>query len=117
MSGGHPLALILLAQLVIEEADTLSTLLNDDSLWNTKKGEVAENIFNKVYNERLSEDERKLLQYLSIFRQPVPAKAIIAIANHSEWSESKVKRVSLSLTRKSLLQKEDENWVFLPNAR
>jgi len=82
-------------------------LLNNDSLWD---GEVAENILNKVYNERLSEDERKLLQYVSIFRQPVSAKAISAIANDPEWSESKVKRVALRLTRKSLLQRDKENY-------
>ena len=86
------------------------TLLNDDSLWIGEEGEVAEHILNKVYNERLSEDEHKLLQYISIFRQPVPAKAMGAIANNSEWSESKVKKVALSLTRKSLLQKNGENY-------
>lgn len=110
MSGGHPLALILLAQLVLEGADTLSTLLNDNSLWIGKDGEVAENILNKVYNERLSEDERKFLQYASIFRQSVTVKAICAIANNSEWSEFKVKSVALSLTRKSLLQKDEQNY-------
>jgi tetratricopeptide (TPR) repeat protein len=106
LSGGHPLALVLLAQLINEGADTLSALLNDDSLWIGKDGEVAENILNKVYIERLSEDERELLQYISIFRQPVPAKAIVAIANDSKWSEPKVKRVAVNLTRKSLLQKQ-----------
>ena len=106
LSDGHPLALVLLAQLINEGADPLSALLNDDSLWIGKNGEVAEKILNKVYNKRLLEDERELLQYISIFRQPVPATAIVAIANDSEWSESKVKRVALNLTRKSLLQKQ-----------
>ena len=106
MAGGHPLALILLAQLVIEGSDTFLALLNDDSLWIGKDGEVAENILNKVYNDRLLEDERNLLQYVSIFRHPVPAQAICAIANSSEWSESKVRKIALSLVRKSLLQKQ-----------
>lgn len=107
LAGGHPLALILLAQLVKEGADTLFELLNNGSLWD---GEVAENILNKIYNERLSEDECKLIQYVSIFRQPESTKGICAIANASEWSESKVKRVALSLTRKSLLQKNGEKY-------
>ena len=106
MAGGHPLALILLAQLVIGGADTFLALLNDDSLWIGKDGEVAESILNKVYNERLLEDERNLLQYVSIFRQLVPAQAICAIANGSEWSESKVRKIALNLVRKSLLQKQ-----------
>ena len=106
MAGGHPLALILLAQLVIGGADTFLALLNDDSLWIGKDGEVAENILNKVYNDRLLEDERNLLQYVSIFRRPVPAQAICAIANGSEWSESKVRKIALNLVRKSLLQKQ-----------
>jgi len=69
---------------------------------------VAENILNKVYNDRLSEDERKLLQYVSIFRQPASVKAISAIAKDPKWSDSIVKRIALNLTRKSLLQKEGE---------
>ena len=92
LSGGHPLALILLAQLVRDQADTFSALLNDSSLWIGKDGEVAERILNKVYNERLSEREQKILQYVSIFRQPVPSKAISAIANDSELSEIKSKK-------------------------
>ncbi len=93
MSDGHPLALILLAQLVTKGADTLSSLLKDNSLWIRKDGEIAENILNKVYNERLSEDERKLLQYVSIFRQPVPAKAITMIANGPVITELNSKKV------------------------
>lgn len=109
-SGGHPLALLLLAQLVRSGEDTLSTLLNDDSIWIDEEGEVAEHILNRVYNERLSEEECKLLQYISIFRQPVPAKAILKIANDPKWTESKVNKIALSLIRKSLLQKTGSNY-------
>jgi len=109
-SGGHPLALILLAQLVRDRVDTLSALLSDDSLWIGKSGEVADKILNKVYNERLSEDERKVFQLISIFRQPVPAKAIVAIANDPTWTELKVNRIALSLIYKSLLQKNEEGY-------
>jgi tetratricopeptide (TPR) repeat protein len=110
LSGGHPLALILLAQLVREGAGTLPDLLNDDSLWIGEEGEVAENILNKVYNERLSEDERKLLQYVSIFRQPVPAKAITIVANDPVWTDSRVRKTAWKLCHKSLLLKSDENY-------
>ena len=109
-SGGHPLALLLLAQLVRSGEDTLSTLLKDDSIWIGEEGEVAEHILNKVYNERLSDEECKLLQYVSLFRQPVTAKAIIEIANDPKWTESKVNKIALKLIRKSLLQKTEDNY-------
>jgi len=110
LSGGHPLALLLLSQLIIEEADTLSALLEDDSLWSGKDGEVAENILNRVYKERLSEEERKLLQYVSIFRQPVPVKAIGVVANNPQCTERRLKKVALKLTRKSLIHKAGNNY-------
>ncbi len=109
-SGGHPLALLLLAQLVRSGEDTLSALLNDDSIWIGEEGEVAENILGKVYNDRLSDDECKLLQYVSVFRQPVPARAITKIANDPKWTESRVNKIALKLIRKSLLQKNGENY-------
>ena len=110
LSGGHPLALILLAQLVRERAGALSFLLNDNSLWMGEEEGMAERILNKVYNERISEDERKLLQYVSIFRQPVPARAIAKIANDPVWTESRVEKIAWELCIKSLLQKKGENY-------
>ncbi|AKB44301.1 tetratricopeptide repeat protein [Methanosarcina vacuolata] len=111
LSDGHPLALILLAQLVREEADTLSTLLNDGSLWIGEEGEVAENILAKIYR-RLSEDERELLQYISIFRQPAPTKAIEIVANHPKWTERRIKKVALKLAHKSLIQKTENGYYW-----
>lgn len=64
LSGGHPLALLLLVQLIEGEEETLSSILKDKTLW---IGEVAENILDKVYDERLIEEERKLLQYVSLY--------------------------------------------------
>ncbi len=109
LCGGHPLALILLVQLVQEE-ETLSSILADNTLWIGEKGEVAENILDKVYKERLNEEERKLLQYISLYREPVPLKAIVAAANDPAWNEPFVKKTALNLTRKSLLQKTGENY-------
>lgn len=110
LSGGHPLALILLVQLIEEGANTLSGILDDDTLWIGEYGEVAENILNKVYEKRLDDDERKLLQYVSIYRKPVPSKAIVIVANDSYWTEDLVKKIGLRLTRKSLLHKSGENY-------
>ncbi len=108
--GGHPLALILLVQLVEEGADTFSGLLEDSSLWIGEKGEVAEKILDKVYKERLSEEEHKLLQYVSLYREPMPSKAIAAAASDPAYTEVFVKKTALGLIRKSLLHKAEENY-------
>jgi tetratricopeptide (TPR) repeat protein len=106
-SGGHPLALILLIQLVKkEEAEKLSQALADNSLW---EGEVAENILDKVYKQ-LSEEERLLLRYVSIYREPIPIEAVVAAAKGTNWTEFKARKGALNLTRKSLLNKTKENY-------
>ena len=110
LSGGHPLALILLVQLVKEGAETLSGILADNTLWLGEKGEVAERILDKVYIERLDTEERRLLQYISLFREPVPSSAIAAIANDLGWTDVFIKKLALNLIRKSLLQKTEENY-------
>nr|QNO47084.1 photosystem I assembly protein Ycf3 [Methanosarcinales archaeon ANME-2c ERB4] len=107
LSGGHPLALILLVQLVKDGDETLSDILSDDTLW---RGEVAANILDKVYKDRLNEEERKLLQYVSLYRMPVPARAIAAAANDPDWTEAKVKKTATSLKRKSMLEKTGKNY-------
>ena len=107
LSGGHPLALILLVQLVKDGDETISDILSDDTLW---RGEVAANILDKVYKERLNEEERKLLQYVSLYRMPVPTRAIGAAANDPGWTEAKVKKTATSLKRKSMLEKTGKNY-------
>ncbi|MBM4053609.1 MAG: tetratricopeptide repeat protein [Planctomycetes bacterium] len=110
LSGGHPLALILLVQLLKEGMETLSSILVDKTLWLGEKGEVAERILDKVYTERLNAEERRLLQYLSLFREPVPTRAIAAIAMDPGWTEAVIKKMALNLNRKSLLQKTNEDY-------
>lgn len=110
LSGGHPLALILLVQILKEGAETLSSILADNTLWLGERGEVAERILDKVYKERLNTEERRLLQYLSLFREPVPTRAIAAIANDPGWNDVFIKKIALNLIRKSLLQKTEENY-------
>lgn len=110
LSRGHPLGLVLLAQLTKDIKGPLSTLLNHTTFWNGVEGKFVENILNLVYNHRLSEDERKVLKYLSIFRQPVPVEAITAIANEPSWTESKVEEISWGLCLRSLLQKNGESY-------
>lgn len=110
LAGGHPLTLILLAQLTKDIKGSLSALLDHSTFWAGGEGKLAENILNLVYNHRLSEDERKVLRYLSIFRQPVPAEAIAAVANDPAWTGSKVDEIAWVLCFKSLLQKIGDNY-------
>jgi tetratricopeptide (TPR) repeat protein len=110
LSGGHPLALILLVQLVKEEEETLSNILADTTLWIGKEGEVAVNILDKVYEERLNEKEQKLLQYVSLYRIPVSLPAIVFVADDIEWTEATVKKLALNLKRKSLLRRTGEHY-------
>jgi len=112
LSGGHPLALILLVQLVIGEEEPLLSILEDNSLWIGKEGEVAENILDKVYNERVNEKEQEFLQIISLYRLPVPLLAIVMAANDPAWTEARAKKTALTLKRKSLVQKTGDNfWV------
>ncbi len=110
LSGGHPQALILLVQLVTGPSplEKLSDILKNDTLW---KGEVAENILDKVYKERLGKEERKLLQYVSLYRIPVPSNAVVMVANDPGCTDAVVRKIVLSLIRKSLLQKIEENYL------
>ena len=109
LSGGHPLALILLTQLLEEGVKTLSDLLSDNSLWIGKKGEVARNILDKVYTERLDEEEQKFLQYVSVYRKPVTIAGIITVAD-KDWEIEDAENLALSLTRKSLLNQAEESY-------
>lgn len=84
--------------------------MNDDTLWIGEEGEVAERILDKVYKERLNDKERKLLQYFSLYREPVPAKAMVFTADNSKWNKDFVKKLALNLFRKSLLQKTGKNF-------
>ena len=106
-SEGHPQALTLLIQLVKGGQETISQALADASLW---KGEVAERILDKVYLKRLSDDERKFLQFVSLFREPVPLSSILAVANNPVWTEVFAKKLAFNLNMKSLLNKADENY-------
>jgi tetratricopeptide (TPR) repeat protein len=110
LAGGHPLALQLLVQLVLDGVETLSSMLDDNTLWMGEQGEVAERILNKVYNERLSDNEQKLLQYISLYRKPVPVEAIVAAAGDAHWDVSNVKRTASGLIRKSRLIKTGGNY-------
>ncbi len=65
-ASGHPLALILLAQLVVEDHLVLTDLLAKSHLW---EKEVARNLLNEVY-KRLSIRQKQLIRYISVYDRP-----------------------------------------------
>ena len=79
----------------------------DESLW---KGEVAQKILNKVYSERLSDLERRVLQFVSLFRDPVHIGALVAVSNDPAWTDAFAKKLAVNLCRKSLLNNTQDNY-------
>ena len=78
--AGHAFALTLLASLVRDHSVSLSALFKDPALW---IGDIATNLLDHIYMQRLSEVQRELLLAFSVYREPVPldgAQAIITKA-------------------------------------
>jgi tetratricopeptide (TPR) repeat protein len=76
---GHPVSLKLFVQSVKDNtseqeslAVTLKEMLKDNALWT---GSVEKKIFEKVF-KKTTEEDQAFLKMLSIFREPVPIKAV-----------------------------------------
>lgn len=74
--AGHAFALTLLVSLSREHSINLSTLFKDPTLWT---GDIATNLLDKFYTQRLNEMQRELLLAFSAYREPVPIDAIIVV--------------------------------------
>lgn len=75
---GHALSLILLIALLQKRKLSLSTLLNDQHYMQLWTGDRAKKLLNAIY-EQLDPLERKLLQSFSVYREPAPLEAALAI--------------------------------------
>ncbi len=122
-AGGHPLALILLAQLVTLDHHNLRELLAGQ-LWGE---ELAAALLDEVYKQ-LTEEEQSLLKYISIFdrptifRQPVSSEDIRGMLAYldpsptlglaKEWSAGQIERVALALIRRSLLSCDEGRYTM-----
>ena len=73
---GHAFSLTLLASLIRDHDMSLSTLFKDPSLWT---GDIATNLLDQIYRQRLSEVPRTLLKAFSVYREPVGLDAAQAI--------------------------------------
>ncbi len=74
--SGHAFSLTLLASMASEHHLTLSVLLKDTSLW---RGDIATNLLDQIYMQRLSEVQQALLLAFSVYREPMPLEAALAI--------------------------------------
>lgn len=72
---GHALALTLLVTLVRDRGASISALINESEFW---IGDVATELLDKIYKEKLDQIQRKLLIACSAYREPVPFEAIQA---------------------------------------
>lgn len=77
---GHPLALILLRNLLKEDRNiSLTTLLQDLSSRQLLVNDMTENIFQYIYIHQLNQNQRELLLAFAIYCQAVPLQAAYRI--------------------------------------
>lgn len=74
--AGHAFSLTLLASLLRDHQMDLETLFRNSALWT---GDIATNLLDQIYAHRLTEVQRELLLAFSIYREPVPLDASLAI--------------------------------------
>jgi tetratricopeptide (TPR) repeat protein len=104
---GNPFALKLLADLATDPftGDSLENMLQQGDLWDK---ELAERLLRKMWDTRLNEEEKRLLQILSILRPPARRSALLHLA--SPTTEVELRELLSKLGDKSLLSVErDQN--------
>ena len=78
---GHGYALDLLASLLDENKLSLSTLLKDPNYTQLWDNDIATNLLDAIYKQRLNDEQREIIQALSIYREPVPQDAILPLVS------------------------------------
>jgi tetratricopeptide (TPR) repeat protein len=78
--AGHAFSLTLLAALLRDHHLTLAALFKYTSLWT---GDIATNLLDQIYQERLNDVQRQLLLAFSVFREPMPLEAAQAIITNA----------------------------------
>jgi hypothetical protein len=74
--AGHAFSLTLLATLMREHHMDLTALFKNSSLWS---GDIATNLLDQIYTQNLNDTQRLLLLAFSVYREPVPIEAALAI--------------------------------------
>ncbi len=78
-SQGHAFALTLLASLLHHQRLRVTTVFQNLTYARLWTGDIARNLLDVIYTEQLGDRERQLLKGFSIYREPVPLSAILAL--------------------------------------
>ncbi len=109
--NGHALSLTLLASLLQKRHLTLATLLNNSQLW---KGNLAKKLLDDIYQE-LSDLQRKLLAAFSVYREPVPVEAALAVVSDAAITRNQADAAIDTLLAQHLVDAKGEG-SYLPHA-
>jgi tetratricopeptide (TPR) repeat protein len=103
---GHPFALKLLADLVANSTagDTLDDLLQQGDLWDK---ELAEQLLRKVWDSRLNDEERRLLQILTVLRPPARRPTLLHLLNNPD--ERRLRELLNGMGDKALVSAERDS--------
>lgn len=107
---GHPLALMLMASLLRDYHLSLAAFFKDPLYTKLWVGDIAHNLLDHIYMQRLNEWQRRLLLAFSIYREAVPLSASLALLDlQMEQSRVQVQSALYALLTQHLLQKLSEN--------
>ena len=107
---GHPLALTLMASLLRDYHLSLSSFFKDPLYTKLLAGDIAHNLLDHIYMQRLNELQRQLLLAFSVYREAVPLRAALELINLSiEKSRMQIQSALYTLLAQHLLQKLGES--------
>ena len=98
-SAGHAFSLTLLASLLRDHHLNLTALFKHTSLWT---GDIATNLLDQIYTQKLNDAQRELLLAFSVYREPVPIDATLEII--AETSRTQTPFVLKALVTQHLVE-------------
>ena len=97
--AGHALSLTLLATLMRDHHLDLPALFKNSALWT---GDIATNLLDQIFTQKLNDAQRELLLAFSVYREPVPVEAVLAIITSA--SETQISPALKALVTQHLLE-------------
>lgn len=82
--AGHALSLTLLATLIRDHHLDLPTFFKSFALWS---GDIATNLLDQIFTQKLHDAQRELLLAFSVYREPVPVEAASAIVTSTSKTQ------------------------------
>jgi tetratricopeptide (TPR) repeat protein len=112
--NGHAMSLTLLASRIQKRRLTLAALLNDPQYAQLWKGDIAENLLNEIYQD-LDSIQRKLLAAFSVYREPIPVEAAVAVASDAAITRNQADATIDTLLAQHLLDAKGDG-SYQPHA-